>query len=145
VLFPPDHPLGAIERPLRWADLAEFKTISLANDTGIGSFLDTHPALGMHHHANLTDRASSTTSLFAMLTLGGRISVLPELAMQSGPLKNFTFRELSEPVVMREVCLITRQLRSFSPNTQRLVDALIETIPLNYRWHSEPEVHVEAA
>lgn len=133
VLFPADHPLGTIERPLKWADLVEFKTISLANDTGIGAFLDTHPSLGMHH-ASLTDRASSTTSLFAMLTLGGRISVLPELAMQSGPLKKFSFRELTDPVVTREVCLITRQLRSFSPNTQRLVDALIETIPPDYRW-----------
>jgi DNA-binding transcriptional LysR family regulator len=134
VLFPADHPLGAIERPLRWADITDFKTISLANDTGIGAFLDSHPALDHHHHASLQDRASSTTSLYAMLTLGGRISVLPELAVHTGPLKSFTFRELTDPVITREVCLITRQLRSFSPNTQRLVDALIETIPDNYRW-----------
>ncbi|WP_395065634.1 LysR family transcriptional regulator [Paraburkholderia silvatlantica] len=145
VLFPADHPLGSIDRPLRWSDLAEFKTISLANDTGIGAFLDAHPALGMHHHASLTDRASSTTSLFAMLTLGGRISVLPELAMQSGPLKKFLFRELTDPVVTREVCLITRQLRSFSPNTQRLVDALIETIPPDYRWEGIRDEHNQAA
>jgi DNA-binding transcriptional LysR family regulator len=145
VLFPADHPLGAINRPLRWADLADFKTIALANDTGIGAFLDTHPALGMHHHASLQDRASSTTSLFAMLTLGGRISVLPELAVQTGPLKTFTFRELSDPVITREVCLITRQLRSFSPNTQRLVDALIETIPHDYRWEGSLGEHSKAA
>jgi DNA-binding transcriptional LysR family regulator len=145
VLYPGDHPLGAIERPLRWADVADFKAIALANDTGIGAFLDSHPALDRHHHAILQDRASSTTSLYAMLTLGGRISVLPELAVHTGPLKSFTFRELTDPVITREVCLITRQLRSFSPNTQRLVDALFETIPDNYRWKDADGEHSKAA
>lgn len=134
VLFPEGHPLAQIERPLTWADLATHKYIALANDTGIGAILDANPSLGLHHEASLQDRASSTTSLFAMLTLGGRISVLPELAVQAGPLKQFSFRKLSDPVVTREVCLITRQLRSFSPNTQRLVDALMATIPTDFRW-----------
>jgi DNA-binding transcriptional LysR family regulator len=147
VLYPADHPLGQLKRAPRWSDLADHKYISLAHDTGIGAFLDSHPATGTHHPANLHDRASSTTSLFAMLNLGGRISVLPEIAVWASPLKKFEFRELTDPVVTREVCLITRQLRSFSPNMQRLVQALMETIPDEYRWqsHPEPQVHDKAA
>ncbi|HVE05885.1 MAG TPA: LysR family transcriptional regulator [Paraburkholderia sp.] len=145
VLYPPDHPLGKIRRALRWSDLADHKYISLAHDTGIGAFLDSHPATGTHHPTSLHDRASSTTSLFAMLNLGGRIAVLPEIAVLASPLKKFTFRELHDPVVTREVCLITRQLRSFSPNTQRLVQALMETIPDEYRWHDDAAGHHKAA
>ena len=138
VLFPNDHPLAKIKRSIRWSDLSGFEYIALATDTGIGAYLDSHPALGLHQDASLHDRASSTTSLFAMLNLGGKISVLPELSVLGSPLKKFTFRELSEPSVTREVCLITRQLRSFSPNTQRLVDALMETVAVNYHWKSTP-------
>jgi DNA-binding transcriptional LysR family regulator len=134
VLYPNDHPLAKIKRQLCWADLSEYEHIALANDTGIGAFLDSHPALNFHQKANLHDRASSTTSLFAMLNLGGRISVLPELSVLASPLKKFVFRELADPVITREVCLITRQLRSFSPNTQRLVDALMENIAVDYHW-----------
>lgn len=145
VLYPDDHPLAKIRQPLRWVDLSEFEHIALANDTGIGAFLDSHPALGFHQKASLHDRASSTNSLFAMLNLGGRISVLPELSVLASPLKKFTFRELSEPVITREVCLITRQLRSFSPNTQRLVDALMENIAEDYHWDGPRQDEGKAA
>jgi DNA-binding transcriptional LysR family regulator len=145
VLFPDDHPLAEIKRPLRWDDLSGFEQIALANDTGIGAFLDSHPTLHLHHKASLQDRASSTTSLFAMLNLGGRIAVLPELSVMASPLKRFQFRELSDPVITREVCLITRQLRSFSPNTQRLVDALMESIAEDYHWNDTHEDQDQAA
>jgi DNA-binding transcriptional LysR family regulator len=145
VLFPDDHPLSKIDRPLRWSDLVNHEYIALATDTGIGAYLDTHPMLGLHEKASLHDRASSTTSLFAMLNLGGKISVLPELAVLASPLKKFKFRELTEPSITREVCLITRQLRSFSPNTQRLVDALMETVGVDYHWKVMQANHDKAA
>jgi hypothetical protein len=63
-----------------------------------------------------------------MLRLSGKISVLPALAAEAGPMQEFLFVQLNEPVITREICLITRQLRSFSPNTQRILDVLMETI-----------------
>jgi DNA-binding transcriptional LysR family regulator len=75
-----------------------------------------------------SDRASSTTSLYALLTLGGKLSVLPALAANSAPLSEFEFRLLHDPQIVREVCLITRHQRSFSPNTQRILEVLLATI-----------------
>jgi hypothetical protein len=35
---------------------------------------------------------------------------------------------LCEPTITREICLITRQLRSFSANTRRILDVLMATV-----------------
>jgi DNA-binding transcriptional LysR family regulator len=128
VVMPLDHPLALLEGPLRWVDLTPYEYIGLTNDTGIGALLEASPELALGKNANPVDHASSTTSLYAMLRLGGKISVLPALAAKAGPMQEFKFRELSEPMITREICLITRQLRSFSPNTQRILEVLMDTI-----------------
>ena len=128
VIMPPEHPLAAGQGPLRWADIKNYEYIALTNDTGIGAFLENYPELGLAAQAHPYDHASSTTSLYAMLKLGGKISVLPSLAAQASPMTEFHYRELTDPPITREICLITRQLRSFSPNTQRILDVLMQTI-----------------
>ncbi|MDO9216462.1 MAG: LysR substrate-binding domain-containing protein [Lacisediminimonas sp.] len=128
VIMPPEHPLAAKKGPVRWSALAGCEYIALTNDTGIGAFLENYPELGLGKSANPYDHASSTTSLYAMLKLGGKVSVLPSLAAQAVPMNEFCFRELTDPPITREICLITRHLRSFSPNTQRILDVLMETI-----------------
>ncbi len=128
VIFPNDHPLACTNGLIPWSALADYEYIALTNDTGIGAFLEEYPELGLREKTNPYDHASSTTSLYAMLSLGGKISVLPALAADAGPLKEFKFRELCEPAISRELCLITRNLRSFSVNTQRIMDVLMQTI-----------------
>ncbi len=128
VVMPHDHVLAKINRPLKWADLANHPYIGLTSDTGIGALLETYPEISFGQNSDPHDRASSTTSLYAMLRLSGKISVLPSLAAKAGPMQEFLFAELTEPVIQREICLITRHLRSFSPNTQRILDVLMETI-----------------
>jgi DNA-binding transcriptional LysR family regulator len=128
VVFPNDHALACTNGPIRWSDLAPYEYIGLTSDTGIGAFLEAYPELGLKEKSNSYDDASSTTSLYAMLCLGGKISVLPALAAQAGPLKEFKFRELCEPTITREICLITRHLRSFSVNTRRILDVLMATV-----------------
>jgi DNA-binding transcriptional LysR family regulator len=125
VIMPRQHPLAAADGPVRWAELAGYDYIALANDTGIGAFLEGYPELGMGRKAAPHDHASSTTSLYAMLKMGGKISVLPALAAQTTPMNEFKFRSLTEPALQREICLITRELRSLSANAQRILDALI--------------------
>jgi DNA-binding transcriptional LysR family regulator len=127
-VFPNDHPLACTNGPIKWSDLAEYEYIALTKDTGIGAFLAGYPELGFHERAAPHDHASSTTSLYAMLSLGGKISVLPALAAQAGPMNEFKYRELCEPSITREICLVTRHLRSFSANTQRILEVLMKTI-----------------
>lgn len=128
VVFPSDHPLAQHKSPITWKDLIPYEYIGLTKDTGIGALLKSYPELGLVDRGESFDHASSTTSLYALLKLGGRISVLPALAAHSDPLTEFEFRELHEPRIEREVCLITRHLRSISPSTQRFLDTLMQTV-----------------
>jgi DNA-binding transcriptional LysR family regulator len=128
VVFPQDHPIARLERDVTWKDLEPYDYIGLTGDTGIGALLDQNPELGLQGRAAGSDRASSTTALYALLTLGGKLSVLPALAANSAPMSAFEFRPLHGPEVTREVCLITRHQRSLSPNTQRILEVLMATI-----------------
>ncbi|HTJ99987.1 MAG TPA: LysR family transcriptional regulator [Bordetella sp.] len=128
VVFPDGHPLQRARDPIAWAALAAYEQIGLDANTGIGAFLDARPELGLSDKSASQDHASSTASLYAMLSLGGKIAVLPELAATTGPLARFHFRPLHEPAITLPICLITRHLRSFSVNSRRMLDALMATI-----------------
>ena len=128
VIFPQDHPLSDRGDRICWADLAPYDYIALTNDTGIGAFLEAYPELGLKEKSDPYDHASSTTSLYAMLSLGGKISVLPAMAAHASALQQFRFVELCEPSMSREICLVTRHLRSFSANTRRILEVLMQTI-----------------
>lgn len=135
VVFPKDHPLAEMPGRVTWSDLKSFDYVGLTDDTGIGSILAHRQELGLLDRAENHDHASSTTSLYALLHLGGKISVLPLLAARTSPLTEFEFRELHEPLVTREICLITRHLRSHSPSTQRILEILMATIKSSEEIH----------
>ncbi len=122
-----DSPLAQDDRPLRWADLMPNQYVAFSADTGIGQFLRSHaghwPVLGGMH-----DEVASTTSLFAVLSMGNRYSVLPAMALKGRDFPELVFRELHDPPLSREICLITRRLRSLSPSAQRLLDILLADI-----------------
>lgn len=126
VIFPSNHPIGKKPGKLTWADLNDYDYIGLTEDTGIGATLAREK--GLLEHVEIRDHASSTTSLLALLQLGSKISVLPSLAAHTGELAKFKFSELHKPQLYREICLITRHLRSHSPSTQRILDILLATI-----------------
>lgn len=120
-------PLAALDRPIEWADLPSAQYVGFSPDTAIGHFLSSHaghwPVLGGEH-----DEVESTTYLFALLANGGYYSVLPALAYQRNEFPDLIFRELHSPGLTRELCVITRPLRSLSPSAQRLLEILIETL-----------------
>lgn len=130
-----DSPLAGLKRPITWADLTDappgsagaHRYIGFSADTGIGHFLRNHaahwPVLGGEH-----DEVESTTYLFAMLARGNYYSVLPALAYQRNEFASLAFRELHAPQLSRELCVITRPLRSLSPSAQRLLDLLRDTL-----------------
>lgn len=131
VIFPPDHPVGRKPGKVAWSELRQYDYVGLTSDTGIGALLTREKEL--LEGIEVRDYASSTTSLLALLQLGGKISVLPSLAAHTEELSKFKFRELHKPQVFREICLITRQLRSHSPSTQRILDILLSTIKSSKR------------
>ena len=127
VIHPTGHHLGRLRRPLRWSDLKEEGYVAFSVDTGIGTFLRAHagvlPVFDDRH-----DEVSSTTSLYPFLSKGNRYSVLPSLAAKAGEPFGLEFRPLTRPVLSRQICLITRKLRSLSPTSRRILDVLLQTI-----------------
>lgn len=127
VVCPAGHPLARSKVPLKWSDLPESGYVAFTPDTGIGSFLKKHagewPVFQGRH-----DEISSTTSLYPVLRAWNKFSVLPALAANVGEFTDLRFRQLTKPVLSREICLITRRLRSLSPSSQRLLDVLMDTI-----------------
>lgn len=135
VIFPANHPIAKKAGRLTWTDLHQYQDdyVALTEDTGIGALLVRQK--GLVDHIEVRDYASSTSSLLALLQLGGKISVLPSLAAHNGELGRFKFRELHKPLVYREICLITRHLRSRSPSAQRILDILLKTIKSSEQLH----------
>ncbi|WP_295853412.1 LysR family transcriptional regulator [uncultured Xylophilus sp.] len=119
-----DLPLAQCDRPLRWSDLTPEDYVAFSADTGIGQFLQRHaatwPVLGGTH-----DEVASTTSLFAVLGMGLQYSVVPAMALRGRHDPDLVFRELHEPALSREICVITRRLRALAPSAQRLLDILL--------------------
>lgn len=126
VMCLPDHPLAQGAGPLRWSDLPSEGYVAFSSDTGIGTFLGTHASLSPLFDGP-RDQVSSTTSLYPLLSAGGGYSIVPALVARPADYPNLTFRELTEPVLTRTICLITRRLRSLSPSSRRILDILLET------------------
>lgn len=127
VVFRNDFHLASSSRPLRWDRLPSEGFIALTPDTGISSFLQdrvSHLAVFKGRH----DEASSTTSLYALISQGNCFSILPALAANLAGFAQFSFRPLVEPILHREIGLITRRLRSLTPSATRLVDTLTSAI-----------------
>lgn len=128
VIFPADHPLAKKREPISWKDLARYDFIGLSADTGIGKILSNTSSLGLSNRANHSDQASSSTALYTLLRMGGKISAVPALTAHTGALSSFRFKILHNPSIVREICLITRHQRSLAPTTQQLLTVLMSTI-----------------
>lgn len=124
-----DLPLARGKGPLRWSQLPQAGYVGFSADTGIGRFLRRHaghwPVLAQPH-----DEVTSTTSLFALLSNGPRYSVVPAMALRDDEFPHLAYRQLSDPPLSREICLITRRLRALSPNAERLLDAIRTSVQL---------------
>jgi DNA-binding transcriptional LysR family regulator len=123
----PEYARAHLPTPLRWADLPPEDYVALSADTGIGTFLAAN-ACTSRLFSGQHDEVSSTNSLYPILSLGNRYSILPALAAKAEGIPALTFYELSEPVLSREICLITRRLRSLSPSARRILEILLETL-----------------
>ncbi len=127
VIYRRGHRFGRSRKPLRWADLTKRGYVAFSIDTGIGTFLREHVD-GSSLFDGPHDEVSSTTSLFPFLSSGDRYSVVPALAAKAGESFNLQFRALTDPVLSRQICLVTRKLRSLSPTAGRMLNVLLQTI-----------------
>jgi DNA-binding transcriptional LysR family regulator len=123
----PDSPLAKSEAPLRWESLPAEGFVAFTPDTGIGTYLREKVG-DLPLFKNPHDQISSTTSLYAVLSKGASYSVVPALAAKLSGFAEFHYRPLERPTLDREICLITRRLRSLTPSSQRLLEVLLAAI-----------------
>jgi len=124
-----EHAFGSNDRPLNWSDLTPDGYLSLTWDTGIGAHLRNN-LVDPNFFAKQGDEMSSTTSLHTMLASGPYYSVVPALVKSKTEYENFVFRRLV-PNLTREICLITRPIRSISPSAKQFLDILRDVLCKN--------------
>ncbi len=123
-----NHALARLRAPLHWSQVSAHRDdlVGLASDTHVGSVhRRTLQEFDLTEHR---EEVSSSSSLYPMLQLGNRISILPTLTAQTHQLESLTFLPLQEPVLYRELFLVTRSLRSMSSTAQSLLQALLTTL-----------------
>ena len=113
-----DDPLARRSDALTWSELDPDHYVGFSDDTGIGTFL-AKQARGFRRREGKLDEVSSTTSLFSLLKIPGRYSIVPALTVEhTGFARGLRFRPLKTPQLSREICLISRRLRSLSPSAE---------------------------
>lgn len=124
------YPLASARTALDWKDLPVDDYVPFAATTGVGSVLAAQRAAARLYTVP-HDEVSSSTSLYAVLGHGDRYSIAPALVTCAGPFPNLHFRPLQDPVLTREVSLITRRLRYMTPDARRILDILLESFGAN--------------
>jgi DNA-binding transcriptional LysR family regulator len=128
IVCSPDHPLAGQTGPVPWSQVAAHRNqlVGLASDTQVGSLhRSTLQDFDLEQHR---EEVSSSASLYPMLQLGARLCILPRLTASTHQLEKLPFRILCEPVVYRDLFLISRSLRSLSSTAQALQQALMATL-----------------
>jgi len=123
-----DHPLGRGTGPLSWSELDGVPIAGMSPDTGVHVLINSIDGLPENVRA-------PEYEVLTMAALGGilvaklAVTALPSLAVPSFMTPALLFRELINPQVERELCLITRRNFPLSPAAQRVRDMLVAETP----------------
>jgi DNA-binding transcriptional LysR family regulator len=123
-----DHELAARKGRLAWRRLDGHTFLGLGRDTGIRPLLLSVKDLPAVIQAPKFE-VSNIATLEGMLEAGLGITALPLLAVHGMRAGGLVWRPLDEPVVEREICLITRRGRSLSPAAESMRDLVVEHLP----------------
>lgn len=101
-------------RVLTWDQLDPERFIGLTDDTSIAVHLKRY-APDFVKATKDHEKFSSTTTLFPILKVPGKYSLVPALTAAIGTSQGLIFRLLKKPATHRELCMVSRHLSSFSP------------------------------
>ncbi|MBQ4827556.1 LysR family transcriptional regulator [Leisingera sp. HS039] len=119
-----DHPLAKQKPPLTWASLEGHPFVGMAPDTGISRLAKSVEGLP----EGVTDPAYTVLTIAALVGLvenGEAISALPALSAPDYLNPALVYRGLREPVLHRELCLITAKGRPLSAAAKGFRDFLL--------------------
>ena len=113
-----DHPLAREKSDLEWSELQSHQFI----DSGIHGLM---PLEGLIDRPKF--EFSTTTTLFAMVRANIGVTILPTLATRDLH-ADLTTRPLVEPLIRRDIFLITRNDWTVSPASEALIEVLSQEI-----------------
>jgi DNA-binding transcriptional LysR family regulator len=118
-----DHALAKKRGRITWRDLEGHRYIESSNDTTVYAMLQ-RVAGENQFFSNAAFEASSLTSLECLMSAGLGFSVISALAASHNPKNDLVYRELHEPKLEREVCIITKRGRALSPAAKNMLEML---------------------
>ncbi len=124
-----DHQLASGSEP-GWRHLNDQALIYLSADTGIRAQLtafNRQGVLKLPLDGPLIE-VSNPAALAALLEAGMGISVLPALAASVSAFDGLQFTPLQQPVVDRQICVITRKGRSLGPAAETMRQLVRESL-----------------
>ncbi len=123
----PDHPLANSTAPLPWHKLSDYPFAGMSQDTGVSVLLNSTE--GLPDSVYSPDYEVLTMAALAGIVEAGlAVTALPELAVPRLSEPPLVFRELTRPVVERQVYIITRKNQPLSRSAQTIRELLATTL-----------------
>ena len=113
-----------------WRELDQASLIYLSTDTGIRAQLSVfleREGLSLSQ-AEAPIEVSNPAALAVLIEEGLGISVLPALAASTPAFDHLCFTPLKEPVIERDICIITRKGRSLGPAAKTMLELVSQSI-----------------
>ncbi|NGZ88182.1 LysR family transcriptional regulator [Duganella aceris] len=120
-----DHPL-ARRRSLTWAQIQPYPLIFSGDVNGNRAVLDSYlgsKSLNLTLHFQYEVQRSSTA--VGLVASGISAAIVPNLGIQKGSYPRLRIIKLKEPVISRQLALITRKAGHLSPAAQALYDMIL--------------------
>lgn len=125
-VMPEQHPL-ARKRSVSWSELAQWPFIALSPGSPIRRDLDAHLA-AQGIRLNVAYEASFPSTVFALVSNGMGIAVLPANSRQLMNMPGVAYRPLGKPKLTRRVCAFHLKHRSLSPAAELFHRLLVEYV-----------------
>jgi LysR family transcriptional regulator, carnitine catabolism transcriptional activator len=123
---PVDHPLARAPQ-LRFRDLGAYPLILTGQDTSSRQIVERALA-EVRLPVQVAQEATYMTTAIGMAQAGLGIAILPESTLTPEAGTRLRAVAIREPVLTRQIGLLTRNGRSLSPAARRLVDVLRDTV-----------------
>jgi LysR family transcriptional regulator, carnitine catabolism transcriptional activator len=118
-----DHPLAALERPLRWSDLSGLEILNMGHEAQIRSVAEHAPDVAILL-SSTTYKVRNPHALVALLQQGNAIAAMPRLSIPDNKQEGWIFRTLSSPTLNREIFLCRHRRTTLSPSAKGLIAAI---------------------
>lgn len=123
-----DHPLAREEGPLAWSELAAYKIIGLASDTGIKPLLVGRRGIPDNVRAP-NHEVSNIMTVMNLVDAGFGIAAIPSFAAMRRQHARVIFRELVRPTIKRDIGLVKRRGKALSPAAQSMQKLILDMLP----------------